>query len=232
MLRLLNLFLVAILALGLISCSGSESTAVAKASPKTETQTKTVKKTQAKLSGKKPCDLLTKALVSTTFGVDQGILTQEPYGDTMCTYRWQKSNAEEIDKRNEEIMSEHFTKKMEALKQGKTLKRPNLENSSATVTLTLVQLKDASRAEASFAAMIKTAAEGFTGEHEGTKATFRIIYDQEIEGVGDQAAWSSKSKQLSLRSGGSFLHVLVDVHAEAEANLADAKKIAQQLLAK
>jgi len=178
-----------------------------------------------------PCDLLTPEILAAEFNIDASVLEAKPFGKTMCTYNWPKPNQAEIDQRNEALMAEFLPKRLQAMKRGETLVQPTMENSYVNISLTVVDMKDDARASTAFSKMIETMAAGVSAEKDGEKATFRMNYDQAIDDIGDQAAWTSKGKQLSFRVGSVFLHVMVDQSQDSAQNLRTAKSLAKRIIA-
>ena len=62
----------------------------------------------------------------------------------------------------------------------------------------------------------------------GKKASFRIAYEQDVQDVGNRAAWAAKQNQLSFAAGTLILHLTVEV-GNKEENLAKAKDIAVEV---
>ena len=199
-------------------CSGTEGS---KPSAK-----KSVKKKAEKPN---PTHFLTLEMVASHFGVDVSKVTlKHREGNQYCSYIWDKENAEEISKKNAEMIMEKMKKKLAG--EEVDMKMPSTSN---TVFFHFYRTFDSELEAANgFNGMLTRLKKGMTVENKGTAHTFKVDYDQEVEGVGDQAAWASTMNQLSFQTGPHMIHLKVDISEDGKENLAQAKQLAAKVIAK
>lgn len=193
--------------------------------------------------GRDPCAVLTEELVRETFQVpDDAQLEQNRVERTHpnCSYSWAKPNAEELraefqKKQQERIqqMAKNMGKKggVQGLIDG-IADMPSLDNE---VGLTLVgfEYDDEEAAAKAFDRNMETLNKGITQKVKTGAGDDEVTFQmrtEPVEGVGDQAAWSARMDQLSVRQGDTLFHVRTALHGETEKNLEAAKKLTKEVI--
>lgn len=178
-----------------------------------------------------PCGLLTAGRLSHVYGQNEGaIQKQESFGSNMCSYAWPMPDQEARSKENQKRLLAHMKAQREALAKGEELPKMNMLPEEATVSFNFTKMASEEVAERAFSANLENLRKGITGESQGVKATFKIDYDQEIEGLGNQAAWSSSHRQLAVQYKNLLLYVNATVMDTPEENQAKAQSLMQEII--
>jgi hypothetical protein len=170
----------------------------------------------------------------------------------MCSYSWPKPNAAEIRARNEAKSKELVAKAMRGGKQGDLAGGlmaglSLMESDRTTVALSFINDSASASeaiAKADYDARLKQLREGMAGKDmaDATKIKDPAVAKQlngmklppdttltDVAGVGDGAAWSSKSKVLHVLSGKRSFTVSVDIADDQ--NQARAVQLAKHVVA-
>ncbi len=180
-----------------------------------------------------PCSILTQDFISDHFKLEGQELRIEPGRSSTtlnCKASWQKADSEERTKQLPKMLEEY----MAARSRGEKPKMPMIKiENMLYLTFYGKPFESPERADAAFRTMIGNLREGITAEAEvggeKKKATFRATYDSKVEGVGDQAAWSSMLSQLSVQQGRTIFHIAVDVSDSDDENREKAADLATQI---
>lgn len=218
-----------VMLLSFFACSSEKSASATVENAKKKAAT-AVKKSN-KNAEKNACDYISADMIATALEVSKEVINEKGFEYSACTFTWEKPNQAEIDKRNEALMAEYSTKMMEALKKGEKLKRPKMEESIVRIVLASRGFKSADLASRAFDSLTKAPKE-VSAEKDGQKFSYKIVYDHQVEGIGDKAAWSDKMNQLSFLLGDTMLHLTVDKSLDDAENLASATALAKMIIAK
>lgn len=213
--------LLAFAALAFVGCGSSDDAA----SPNASTRKVSAAKSESNKSLPSPCDLVSTETLAEVFSVPLDKIKEDTFGskETSCSWSWEKPNAAEIEEKNAAYMQEYFVKQREALANGEEMPKMELIDAEASVFVNFRVFDNADMASRAFDANIERLRKGVTGEHEGVKATFKIDYDTQVDGVPDKAVWSSKSKQLAVQHANVMWYVTVKSHDDTD--LENAKKV-------
>lgn len=173
-----------------------------------------------------PCEILDDALVSAHFEVPADVeITRSPSKYSphpLCTVSWPKPDAAEIQAQMGAAMSEYMTKKM----RGEDVERPAFRTTDEiSLTLNDPPSETPELARAHFESAMRRLSEGISSSHQGVEVTFQADLTP-VSGVGDQALWAPKLRQLSVVDDTRIFHVTVNTGGEPEAELAKAKAVA------
>jgi hypothetical protein len=176
-----------------------------------------------------PCDILTLAEVTSTFGVpEEGVTTErgEVPGNSFCSYKWKKVDGEAIEERNRAAM-------MKGLQSGGNfMDALTSERSEGELFITFHGQTFGSTAEAvqAFDAMVDRLTSGISATVGDDTAVFQASFDPS-EGIGAKAAWSDKLRQLSVVSGTHLYHVKLHNDADPRVDRAGAEAMARTIAA-
>ncbi len=174
-----------------------------------------------------PCALLSAELLRTEFGLEQGAeFSHEPSKYSphpLCTASWQGPDAAEIEAKSQAAMQEYLQKKM----RGEEAKIPSFRTRNE-VTLTLYQGPFASEAEAqqAFTSAMAVLNKGIKGSSGSVEVEFQAD-TVAVDGVGDEAQWAERMRQLSVLSGRRIFHLGVRTTGESDVDLAHARQLAR-----
>ena len=189
-----------------------------------------------------PCETLTEAIVRSTFQVPADTAIARPDSTVtvrrICTYTWRKPNAEELEAQIKAMQQERIREMMRQVRRGKVaqglLDAAQMPSVEARVSLNFgptFETEEAARA--GFAAMVERMEQGISRrvqtKNVDQEVTFRASFT-EVEGVGDQASWAPRMKQLAVLDGTRILYINVDLELEVEDNLDHAKRLAAAIL--
>lgn len=222
--------LVGLLCLFLVACGGEEGSSV-----KVRIDGKEVDladaKSKTKESSLDPCGLLTVDRLAEVYAQDKTTITkQKSFGSNMCSYAWPMPNQEARSKENQERLMAHMKAQREALAKGEDPPKMNMLPEEATVSFNFTKMGSAENAAKAFERNLESLRKGITGESQGIKATFKINYDVEVSGLGNQAAWSSGHRQLAVQYKDLLLYINATAMDTPEDNLAKAKSLMQAIL--
>ncbi|MFW6049762.1 MAG: hypothetical protein ACODAU_01235 [Myxococcota bacterium] len=186
-----------------------------------------------------PCKVLSETLVRETLDVpEEAKLDQRRFDirHPMCSYGWEKPDADELRAEVEEKQQERKREMMKRMQEGKGIQglldmatdMPSLE-SKVSLTLAAFDPKDEASAEKRFEGIVRTMNRGVKQKVEAAGSEQEVelkTTTEPVDGVGDQAAWGERLSQLSVRSGTRIFHVSAEVGATPEENLEAAKKLA------
>jgi hypothetical protein len=159
---------------------------------------------------------------------------------TLCTYTWEKPNAEEIRARVAKQRTERIREMMKAVRRGKSgqgmvdmaMNMPS-ENNEVSLTLPELSFRTAEQARTAFEANIERMREGISQrvqtKHTNQEVRFQLDY-QPVSGIGDSAYWNARTAQLAVLDGTRFLYVVAKLEEDQAKNLEHAKKLALQLI--
>jgi hypothetical protein len=177
-----------------------------------------------------PCLLLSEEMLRRTFDIVVATeITQEPskYAPhPHCTVTWRKPDADEIERRQAEALQEYLQRRM----RGENVDPP-AASSSNRVALTLFgePRGDSAAARADYDGAMRFLAEGFTAEREGVQLTLQADLTP-VAGIGLQAMWAARLRQLSVLSdSGQIFHLVVQTGPDGTAELEAAKAVAMEL---
>lgn len=198
------------------------------------------------------CEYLSAALVSSEFGVAEKDLRTSMNDEKYCGFKWDKTNSEEINRENIALMMKQTQERVSGADVTPFVRRSS-ENS---VNISLAPpFTNVANATSGFAGMKRRLSEGITvavdedirekARAEASAATggmksaddvafpdsvtFQADTGSLIEGIGDQAFWSSDMSQLSVRRGASIFHLGVRVEEDDAANFEIAKELARKI---
>lgn len=178
-----------------------------------------------------PCEILDDELLRAALDVPADAeISRSPSRHAphpLCTVTWPKPNAAEIDEQRAARMMEA----MQARLRGEEVEMPSFRTQDE-VSLTLYEppFDDPAAARAAFESAMRSLAGGITGSHEDVEVTFQADLVP-VEGVGDEAMWAAKLRQLSVVDGTRIFHVGVNTGAEPDAELETAKEVARRVAA-
>ena len=223
-----RILFIGILAVASFGCGGDESTTAGDVERTIGRDVAEATGTEASTSAE-PCEVLDEALVRASFEIGPEVeIVRAPskYSrDPLCTARWAKPNAEEIEQKRAALMTDYMTRKM----KGEDVEKPAFRTQNeVSLTLTDKPAENPEQAMAMFDSAMRVLSEGFTSAHEGTEVTFQADLTP-VEGVGRKAMWASSLRQLSVVDGNRIFHVGVNTGAELEAELEKAKAIANEV---
>lgn len=225
----------AILAATAITCGGENRTGAAASTVTPDDIAGTVTAEVERRTGARPstdttpCEILSDGLIRSSFDLDSGVeLTRSPSKYSphpLCTVRWPKPNAAELEKERAAAMSDYLQKKM----KGEDVKMPSFASENE-VSLTLYEPEFDSPDEAlrSFDIAMKRLSDGITGKHENVELTVQADLTP-VEGVGRKAMWAPSMHQLSVVEGQRIFHLTVNRGEPLEAELEKARSLATQI---
>ncbi len=203
-----------------------------------------------------PCALLTESVIRTTFEVPEDTpVEQQPSIQQirpMCTYSWDKPDAEEIRARVKQIQQERVQEMFRKMRRGKQAQAitdlaMDLPSESNRVSLNFSPPpRTAARARAMFFAAMATleggvrhtieVEEGTEGvservrqEVDGQEIEFQADLE-EVEGIGDEARWIPRLNQLAVLNGDQILYLTVEMDVDRSVNRDEAKTLMAALL--
>lgn len=176
-----------------------------------------------------PCEVLAESVVRASFQIDPAVeivRTPSKYSrDPLCTAKWAKPDADAIEQKRAELMTDYMTRKM----QGEDVKMPSFRTQNeVSLTLSDNPADSPEQAMSMFDSAMKRLSDGVTHSHEGTEMTFQADLTP-VDGVGRKAMWAASLRQLSVVDGNRIFHVGVNTGAELEAELEKAKEIANKV---
>ena len=167
--------------------------------------------------GLHPRSLLTEELVKEVFPVGAAELSfREGAGAKYhpnWVAEWPVPNVDEVNAASAAKMQAYMKAKMAGEEVGR-MPIPHVQN---MVRLTMVgtSFPSTDAAKARFDGLVKFIEKGISREVEVQgkthKVKFSASYEHSVEGVGDQAAWSSKLHQLSFVAAKRIFHLIVDL---------------------
>lgn len=184
-----------------------------------------------------PCEVLTEELVRANLEVPEGAEVRQSRGSgpasKLCTYSWDNPDFDEAAHRRE-IMR----KMREGMRKGGAvegiMEAAMGARQSAEVNYThMPRLESEEAAETRFDGIVQMLERGISSDVEamGQKQTVTIQSGfDEVEGVGDQAAWSDRLHQLTVRDGTQIFHLSVRVEDEDEANQRLTEELARAII--
>lgn len=173
-----------------------------------------------------PCAILAGPVIRAEFGLDAATEIQhEPSKYSphpLCTARWQKPNAAELEQQSQAAMQEYMKKKM----RGEEARMPSFRTTDE-VTLTLYKgaFDSEAAAQQAFDSAMAVLNQGITGGSGDVEVKFQAD-TVPVEGIGDKAMWAEKMRQLSVVSGRRIFHLSVKTTGEAADELAHARHLA------
>jgi hypothetical protein len=176
-----------------------------------------------------PCQILDDALLRPAFDLAADVeITRSPSRHSphpLCTVSWPKPNAAELEAEQGARMMEYMQKKM----AGEDVEMPSFRTTNE-VSLTLYEpaFDDGRAARSGFDSAMKRLSDGVTGSHEDVEITFQADLVP-VAGVGDDARWAAKMRQLSVVDDRRIFHLTVNTGAEHDAELDTAKGLARQV---
>ncbi len=192
-----------------------------------------------------PCSFLSEADVRSIAGVPAETevkVTPGRVAKNLCSYSWDKPNAEAIRKKNAEAQREAVMaaiknkgRRKEAISSSlmDAVRKGELSTGTVSVSVPQFEIKDAAQAKKIYETAINRMAKGVSrtaktklGDH---KITFQRNYEP-VAGVGDAASWSEKSSQIAIRSGNKVLYIDVRVESDSTQNFKIAKRLALEAL--
>lgn len=176
-----------------------------------------------------PCEILDDALLRPVFDLAADVeitrSTSRYSHHPLCTASWPKPNAAELEAEQGARMMEYMQKKV----AGEDVEMPSFRTTNE-VSLTLLEpaFDDARAARSGFDSAMKRLSDGVTGSHEDVEITFQADLVP-VAGVGDDARWAAKMRQLSVVDDRRIFHLTVNTGAEHAAELETAKQLARQV---
>ncbi len=184
-----------------------------------------------------PCEVLTEATIRANVTVPEGAeITQRRgsgHATKLCTYTW-----EDPDFDREAHTRELMKRMAERMRKGGTaegiLEAAAGARAGGEVSITHEpSAEDEESARRMFDGAMERLNRGASHEVEAggktTKVTFQFSTEP-VTGVGDQAHWSPRMQQLSVRNGATIFHLVVKVEDEPAQNLELAKAIARAII--
>lgn len=225
----------ALLAAAAIACGGETRTEAASPAQQEKDIIETVTAEAYRQTGAKPstdttpCEILSDELIRGSFDLAADVaLTRSPSKYSphpLCTVRWAKPNAAEIEKRRAAEMSDYLQRKL----KGEDVKMPSFATENE-VSLSLYEPPFKSHDEAlqAFDVAMKRLSDGITAKHEDVEMTFQADITP-VDGVGRKAMWAPSLHQLSLVEGNRIIHVTVNLGESGEADLEKARSLANDI---
>lgn len=176
-----------------------------------------------------PCEILDDALLRGAFGLAADVeITRSPSQRSphpLCTASWPKPNAAELEAGQGARMMEYMQRKV----AGEDVEMPSFRTTDE-VSLTLYEpaFDNPRAARASFAAAMKQLSDGVTASHQDVEMTFQADLTP-VAGVGEEAMWAAKLRQLSVVDGNRIFHLTVNTGAELDVERDRAKEIARRV---
>lgn len=203
-----------------------------------------------------PCALLTEAVIRSTFEVPEGTTIDHPPSRNpvrpVCTYSWEKPNAEEIRAEIQQQQQDRVREMMKQARRGKmgqgmldmAMDMPKMSN---RVSLNYGDASETpEEARSKFDSAMRMMQRGMTQRVEvdedmpgTTKAVRDRVDGQEItfqadstpvEGLGDDARWLPRMNELAVLDGNEILFLTVEMDTDRDVNLEQAKRLAEALL--
>jgi hypothetical protein len=168
-----------------------------------------------------PCSLIGSSFIKNLMNNDRIIVISKKYAvSTSCIYDWEKSNADEINKKNDSIKA--------AAEKNKQI--PHVLNKFNNITITFEKrYKTPEEAATEFNKMIQNLEKGVTTDTKGLKQLVTAKFDKKADNIGDMNGWSSQLYQLSVKSGRYLYHIKVSASNDMEQNFEISKKIAEEI---
>lgn len=186
--------------------------------------------------GERACFFLTEELVRGALDLGTSVALTQDVGRASCTIRWEKEMTPEERRAFEEAQRRAFRELMQKA-QGMVgqairdaMQMPTAE-AQVAMNFSTRDFESAEAAARGFESAMRMLEEGISGMvgDTGEEVTFQASQDP-VEGVGDQAAWSSRLKQLSVQAGEHLFFVTAELETEADANLPHAKALASAIV--
>jgi hypothetical protein len=189
-----------------------------------------------------PCALLTEAVVRRVFEVPaETKMTQRTMERPrrMCTYVWEKPNAEEIRAEIQKAQQERIRKMMKQVRRGKRVEglmgAIGMPSTTSRVNLNFGgPFASAQEARAGYDSALRVLREGITRKVQTKQVQEEVTFQADhanVDGVGDAAAWSPRMNQLAVLDDSTVLFLSVEVGVEPDDNRDAAKRLAAALLA-
>lgn len=186
-----------------------------------------------------PCEVLTEAVIRSTLdAVPEDAEIEQRRGSTrmtskLCTYTWPNPDFDQ-----EEHTRNMMKRMRERMRKGGTtegiMELAMSARASAEINYThMPELDSPEAAEAQFESIVRMLDRGISQEVEAMGKTTKVTIQssmEPVEGVGDEASWSARMQQLTVRNGAQIFHLSVKVEDEAEANLELTKQLARALI--
>ena len=158
--------------------------------------------------GETACDLLRSGILTDAFGVAAPSVSYRPGSryvpNVLCTARW------------------------DGTKSAAAAAPPGYE---ASLTILDRSFASAAAAVASLESSVAELSKGVTVEVKGRKHTSRVEFEGWVEGVGDNAAWAPKPRELSVAHAGVRFAVSVRGFGDAAEDKARAIDLARRVAA-
>lgn len=189
-----------------------------------------------------PCALLTEAVIRRTFELAADTeITQRVMERPrrMCTYVWEKPNAEEIRAEIQKVQQERIREMMQKVRRGKVadglVGTIGMPTTTASVHLNFGgPFESAEQARTAFDEGLRILQQGTSREVKTKNLRDTVTFQADhtaVAGVADQAAWTPRINQLSVLDGATVFHLSVELEVETDDNLDAAKRLAAALLA-
>jgi hypothetical protein len=214
------------------ACEGRDKTAFP-STEEAEKQTKKLIERTRRVNNLFPCKLLNAAMIQSALNLSMTPKINDISGAETCRYYWMKANIDEINKANNKLMEDFHKLRKKNRQEGKPMPgTPELIGLDAKVFIVIEKLPDATTAAQKFDKKTEALHQGIKAESERIDSRLDANYDKEISGIGDEALWSSQSKQLHVRKGDLFIYLFVDTELDLAKDLENAKILMFAVLAK
>lgn len=187
------------------------------------------------------CDVLRSGIVEEVFGVDAASVTYRPGSKfiphPLCTASWDAPDQAEREAACQEEVMAHTQRRTQAMLAGETFDEPMPEclqstrGTSVSLTVTDEAFDSPAAAVASLESAVATLEEGITVTVQGKEHTTQVDFDDWMDGVGDQAAWAPRPRELLVASDGVRFAVTVQGAGDETACKAKAIEVAQRVAA-
>jgi len=159
----------------------------------------------------------------------------------MCTYKWAKPNAEEIQARIAEQRQEAIARMMKQARRGKraqgildgVMNMPSTEN-VVSYNLAPFTFRSPEEANTAYSTNIERLNKGISRPVKTKNVNEQVTFRMEqtpVDGVADGAHWFERMNQLSVLDGTRIFYVVTNLEEERSDNLAHAKRLAERLAA-
>jgi hypothetical protein len=167
------------------------------------------------------CNLIGSSFIKNLMKNERIIVISKKYtSSTSCIFDWEKSNADEINKKNDTI-------KAEAEANGEKV---HLINKFNNITVTFEKrFPTPAEAETEYINMIHSLEKGVISETNGFTQLITALFDKKADNIGEMNAWSSQLYQLSVKSGKYLYHVKVSASDDMNKNFELSKLIAEEI---
>lgn len=188
--------------------------------------------------GERACAFLTEGLVRDALDLDPSIDLTQDFGRASCSVDWELQMTDEERQAFEAQRREAMQKMMAQVRSGMraqgiadAMQMPR-ETARVAMNFSTRDFDSPEAAAAGFAQAMRVLEQGVSGMvgDTGEEVTFQASHE-DVEGVGDQAAWSTRLKQLSVQAGDQVFFVTAEIETEADANLPHAKALASAIVA-